>query len=218
MNQEEIAKAIAILKKEVKKWPVPIVTQLEGKADAPYQVLVSCILSLRTQDKTTAEAYARLYAEARNPLELSKLSVDRIEKLIYPVGFYRNKATQLKEIGRVLVERYNSVVPDMIDELLKFKGVGRKTANLVVTAGYGQPGICVDTHVHRITNRWGYVKTKTPDATETALRGKLPKKYWLVINDLLVTFGQNHCHPISPECSTCKIAHLCAKDGVGKSR
>lgn len=218
MNQEEIAKAIAILKKEVKKWPVPIVTQLEGKADAPYQVLVSCILSLRTQDKTTAEAYARLYAEARNPLELSKLPVERIEKLIYPVGFYRNKAPQLKEIGRVLVERYNSVVPDMIEELLKFKGVGRKTANLVVTAGYGQPGICVDTHVHRITNRWGYVKTKTPDATETALRKQLPKKYWLVINDLLVTFGQNHCHPVSPECSTCKMAHLCAKDGVGKSR
>ncbi|MBU2590481.1 MAG: endonuclease III [Nitrospinae bacterium] len=216
MNQEDIRKAIAILKKEVKKWPTPIVTQLEGKEDAPYQVLVSCILSLRTKDKTTSEAYARLYAEGNNPLQLSKLSVAKIEKLIYPVGFYRNKAEQLKEIGRVLVENYGSKIPDTIEELLKFKGVGRKTANLVVTAGYGKEGICVDTHVHRITNRWGYIKTKTPDETETALRKTLPKKYWLVINDLLVTFGQNHCKPVSPHCSTCKIAHLCPKDGVGK--
>jgi len=218
MNQEDITKAIAILQKEVKKWPVPIVTQLEGKSDAPYQVLVSCILSLRTQDKTTSEAYARLYAEAKDPLELSKLPVERIEKLIYPVGFYRNKAPQLKEIGRLLVEKYDLVVPDTIEELLKFKGVGRKTANLVVTAGYGKEGICVDTHVHRITNRWGYIKTKNADETEMSLREKLPKKYWLIINDLLVTFGQNHCHPVSPECSTCTIAHLCKRVGVLKSR
>lgn len=218
MNQEEIGKTIAILKREVKKWPTPIVTQLEGKDDAPYQVLVSCILSLRTKDKTTSEAYARLYAEAKNPLQLSKLSVVKIEKLIYPVGFYRNKAEQLKEIGRVLVEDYDSIVPDTIGELLKFTGVGRKTANLVVTAGYGKPGICVDTHVHRITNRWGYIKTKTPDKTETALRQLLPKKYWLVINDLLVTFGQNHCKPVSPNCSTCKIENLCPKVDVIKGR
>jgi endonuclease-3 len=117
-----------------------------------------------------------------------------------------------------LLDNYGGVVPDGLDELLKLKGVGRKTANLVVTLGFGKPGICVDTHVHRICNRWGYVETKTPEETECALRKKLPRRYWLVINDLLVTFGQNHCAPVSPRCSTCMIAHLCDRRGVGKSR
>jgi endonuclease-3 len=134
------------------------------------------------------------------------------------VGFYRNKSRQILDICRILLERYGSKVPDEIDELLTLKGVGRKTANLVVTLGFGKPGICVDTHVHRITNRWGYVTTRTPEETEFALRGKLPAKYWLVINDYLVTFGQNQCTPLSPRCSTCPLLRFCDRNGVAKSR
>ena len=143
---------------------------------------------------------------------------EEIERAIYPVGFYRTKAKVIKEISARLLTEYGGRVPDSMEELLKLPGVGRKTANLVATMGFGLPGICVDTHVHRITNRWGYVKTKTPDETETALRAKLPKKYWIEINDLLVTFGQNQCRPISPICSTCAVAKFCDRVGVGTSR
>ncbi len=149
---------------------------------------------------------------------MAALPVEVIEKAIYPVGFYRNKAVQIRDICLTLQEKYRGRVPDELDELLKFKGVGRKTANLVVTLGFGKPGICVDTHVHRICNRWGYVRTRTPDETECVLRAKLPQEYWLVINDLLVTFGQNLCHPISPHCSTCPIGCLCDRVGIVKSR
>ena len=202
MKPEELPKAVSLIKKTVKAWTTPAVTVVARTKD-PYRVLVSCILSLRTQDRTTGEASARLFKLADTPKRMLKLAHADIEKAIYPVGFYRNKAKALIEISRMLVESYGGRVPDEIDELLKLPGVGRKTANLVVTIGYGKPGICVDTHVHRITNRWGYVKTKTPDKTETALREKLPKPYWIEINDLLVTFGQNQCKPISPMCSTC---------------
>ena len=164
------------------------------------------------------QASERLFNLARKPEGMKALSIQTIEKTIYPVGFYRNKAKAIKNICKDLVEKYNSKVPDAIDELLKFKGVGRKTANLVVTIGYGKPGICVDTHVHRVTNRWGYVKTKTPEETEFALRKKLPEKYWIIINDLLVTFGQNICKPISPLCSQCKLYRYCERVGVAKSR
>jgi endonuclease III len=138
-----------------------------------------------------------------------KLTAKKIEKLIYPVGFYKTKAKNIREICRTLINKYDGKVPDDIDELLKFKGVGRKTANLVVTLGYKKPGICVDTHVHRISNRWGYVKTKTPEKTEFALREKLPKQYWIEYNDLLVSFGQHLCRPISPLCSQCPIVKYC---------
>jgi endonuclease-3 len=149
---------------------------------------------------------------------MGRLSTTVIEKAIYPVGFYRNKAGVIRDICITLVERYNSLVPDSIDELLTLKGVGRKTANLVVTMGYGKPGICVDTHVHRITNRWGYIETKKPDETEFVLRKLLPRRYWIPINDLLVTFGQNICKPISPFCSRCRLVDYCGKVDVGKSR
>jgi endonuclease-3 len=181
-------------------------------------VLISCILSLRTRDKTTGEASARLFALADTPQRMVLLTRELIEKTIYPVGFYRNKATQILDICGVLLEKHAGRVPDEIDDLLRFKGVGRKTANLVVTLGFGKPGICVDTHVHRICNRWGYVRTKSPEETEIVLRAKLPREYWLIINDLLVTFGQNQCLPISPLCSICPLFNACNRVGVVKSR
>lgn len=185
---------------------------------SPFRVLISCILSLRTQDATTAKASHRLFALADSPEAMVKLTVKKIERLIYPVGFYKTKANNILEICRTLIDRYAGQVPDSIDELLKFKGVGRKTANLVVTLGYHKPGICVDTHVHRISNRWGYVKTKTPEKTEVALRAKLPKQYWIEYNDLLVSFGQHLCRPISPVCSQCPVRKYCRQIGVTVTR
>jgi endonuclease-3 len=218
MKPKEIHEAIGILSEEVRKWKAPAVTIVSQREGNPFKVLISCILSLRTQDKTTGAASERLFALADTPSKMVLLTPETIESAIYPVGFYRNKTASILDICRELNERYGGRVPDDIDELLKFKGVGRKTANLVVTLGFGKPGICVDTHVHRICNRWGYVSTRTPEETEFALRKKLPKKYWLIINDLLVTFGQNLCTPISPRCSTCSVFHLCNRIGVGKSR
>jgi endonuclease-3 len=163
-------------------------------------------------------ASKRLFKLARTPKTMVKLAVKTIEKTIYPVGFYKTKAVNINKICDLLLSQYKGRVPDEIDELLKLPGVGRKTANLVVTLGYNKPGICVDTHVHRIPNRWGYVQTKTPEQTETALRKKLPPEYWITINDLLVSFGQNLCKPISPFCSQCKIKRYCDRVGVKVSR
>ena len=218
MKDQDIHEAVTILKDAVQKWRAPAVTIVSQREGDPFKVLISCILSLRTQDKTTGAASERLFALAGTPAEMLLLSQDQVEKAIYPVGFYRNKSSQILEICRVLQENHSGRVPDEIAELLKFKGVGRKTANLVVTLGFGKPGICVDTHVHRICNRWGYVRTKSPEKTEFALRGKLPGEYWLIINDLLVTFGQNQCFPVSPRCSTCPLFQLCDRTGVMKSR
>ncbi len=184
----------------------------------PFKVLISCILSLRTQDKTTGEASKRLFKLAEDVKSLSMLSTSKIEKTIYPVGFYKTKAVRIKDICRVLINDFNSKVPDSMDKLLSLKGVGRKTANLVMTLGYKKPGICVDTHVHRITNRWGFVHTSTPDKTEFALREDLPRKYWLIINGLLVAFGQGICKPISPWCSKCNIYEFCDRTGVNTYR
>ena len=208
---------LKLIKRENKQFIEPVVTTISRKR-TPFHVLISCLLSLRTKDQTTREASHRLFAVADNPEEMMNIHTPKLEKLIYPVGFYRTKAKKIKEICKVLIETYNGCVPDEIDELLKLNGVGRKTANLVVTLGYSKPGICVDTHVHRITNRWGYVKTKNPHETEFALREKLPKKYWLTINDLLVTYGQNICVPISPKCSICRVSTYCKRAGVTKHR
>ena len=218
MTDAGIHEAIRILREEVKKWQTPAVTIVSQREGDPFKVLISCILSLRTQDRTTGPASLRLFARAGSPAAMAALSEEEIAELIYPVGFYRNKSKQIRELSGRLITDYGGEVPDEIDELLKLKGVGRKTANLVVTLGFGKPGICVDTHVHRICNRWGYVRTKTPEVTEFALRERLPAEYWLSINDLLVTFGQNHCHPVSPRCSTCRLAHLCERNGVAKHR
>ncbi|UCG05379.1 MAG: endonuclease III [Desulfobacterales bacterium] len=215
MRNRDIHAAIRILKKEVQQWRMPVVGHY---SETPFTVLVSCLLSLRTQDKTTNEASQRLFELARTPQAMVKLPTPAIEKAIYPVGFYKTKAKNIKTICRRLLSQNSGQVPDDIEELLKLPGVGRKTANLVVTVGYHKPGICVDTHVHRITNRWGYVQTKTPEQTEMALRAKLPPRYWLSINDLLVAYGQNLCKPISPFCSRCKIHPYCDRMGVEVSR
>ena len=218
MKPEEIHEAIEILREEYLLWRTPAVTIIAEKGRNPFKVLVSCIISLRTKDGVTAQASVRLFSRADTPENMQNVPVEEIAGLIYPAGFYRNKARQIREISRRLVEEYGGKVPDGIDELMTFNGVGRKTANLVETLGFGKPGICVDTHVHRICNRWGYVSTKTPEATEKALRAKLPTEYWLIVNDLLVAFGQNHCYPVSPRCSTCRLAMLCSRVGVLKSR
>lgn len=212
-----IAGVVKELKKTVKGFRTPSVTVIAKKND-PFAVLVSCIISLRTRDEVTEPASARLFALAKSPAELVKLSNTEIEKAIYPAAFFRNKATSMKEMCKVLVKEYSGEVPDTLEELLKLKGVGRKTANLTLTLGHDKPGICVDIHVHRICNRWGYVKTKSPDETEKVLREILPKRYWKGFNDLLVSFGQNLCKPVSPFCTTCPIADNCPKIGVTRSR
>lgn len=176
----------------------------------PFKVLICCILSLRTNDKTTYPCSLRMLQLGTKPEDFLSINVDTLAKAIYPVGFYKNKAQQILDISKELVEKYNSKVPNSIDELVKFKGVGRKTANLVMAKGFGSPAICVDVHVHRISNRLGLVKTDTPDETEMALRKILPQKYWLDINTILVTFGQNLCKPQRPMCESCPIKKYCA--------
>ncbi|MCF6158675.1 MAG: endonuclease III [wastewater metagenome] len=213
----DIDTVVELIKQENTKFVEPVVTTISRK-QTPFHILISCILSLRTKDETTRAASNRLFAVADTPEDIIKIPAERIEKLIYPVGFYRVKAKKIKEICEELHTTYQGRVPDEIDELLKLNGVGRKTANLVVTLGYKKPGICVDTHVHRITNRWGYVRTKNPHETEFVLRRRLPEKYWLIINDLLVTFGQNICVPVSPKCSVCPVNRYCQKIGVTRHR
>ena len=219
MREDQIHAAIKILRREVRQWQEPVVGVVaRTSARDPFRILISCLLSLRTKDKTTSEASARLFALAYTPAGLLKLSRRRIERAIYPVGFYRTKAKAIHAICRRLLEAYGGQVPQSIDELVTLPGVGRKTANLVVTVGYQKPGICVDVHVHRISNRWGYVRTKTPGETEEALRAKLPKRYWITYNDLLVPFGQNLCQPVSPYCSRCNLIGMCDRVGVVRSR
>lgn len=219
MRQEQIHAAIRILKREIRRWQEPVVGVVAKESSRdPFLILISTLLSLRTKDRTTREAGDRLFVIARTPEAMLKVPPKQLERVIYPVGFYRTKAKAIHQICRRLIDEYSGVVPDSIDELLTLPGVGRKTANLVVTLGYGKPGICVDIHVHRISNRWGYIKTKTPEQSEQALRHRLPKQYWIIYNDLLVPYGQNLCLPVSPLCSTCKLAELCDRVGVTKSR
>lgn len=177
----------------------------------PYLVLIACILSLRTNDRTTYPATLRMLELAKTPQEMKNVMSEDLAKAIYPVGFYENKAKQIIELSKIIDEELGGKVPDEIEELIKFKGVGRKTANLVLSRGFNKPAICVDVHVHRIFNRLGYVKTKTPEETEFALREKLPVKHWIDINTLLVTHGQNVCKPINPKCTECPINEYCAK-------
>jgi endonuclease-3 len=218
MKDGHISKIIRILKKEFPKWSVPAVTLEAETTRDPFRVLISTVLSLRTKDETTAEASRRLFALADNPRDMLALSEKEIVKAIYPVGFYRTKAKNILGICRELIDKHGSCVPDDLEELLRLKGVGRKTANLVLTLGYGKHGICVDTHVHRISNRFGYIGTRTPYDTEMALRKKLPKRYWIDYNSLLVAFGQYLCRPLSPKCSVCPVEMYCDKIGVVISR
>jgi len=206
-----------LIEKQVKEFKLPWVTEVSEKKD-PYKVLISCVLSLRTKDKTTQEASQRLFKIASGPGEMVKLSSRRLEKLIYPVGFYRNKTRVILGISRKIVQEFSGRVPGKLEELLSLKGVGRKTANLVLGLGYNIPTICVDTHVHRISNRLGWVKTKSPEQTEEALKKIIPKNYWIRLNTILVAFGQNICLPISPFCSRCHVNRYCKKVGVSRFR
>ncbi|MDD4356620.1 MAG: endonuclease III [Smithellaceae bacterium] len=218
MENTHIHPIIKILKKELDVGEMPIVSHLAESERDSFVILMSTLLSLRTKDEVTALATERLLALASTPEEMLKVPRDKIARAIYPVGFYRNKAETIHHVCRELIGRFDSKVPDNLDELLSIKGVGRKTANLVITMAYGKEGICVDTHVHRISNRLGYVKTKTPDETEMALRDKLPRRYWILYNTLLVFFGRKTCKPVSPVCSTCPISKYCDRTGVTVSR
>lgn len=218
VTNKNISEVIKILRREVKVFPDPSVTLVGKRWKSPFLVLISCVLSLRTKDQTTLPASERLFKLADTPQAMLKLTPRRIEKEIYPVGFYRTKARHILGICRDVTGRFGGKVPDDIDMLMTMKGVGRKTANLVRTEGFGLPGICVDTHVHRISNRFGYVRTKFPDETEFALRKKLPEKYWIDYNWLLVTWGQNVCRPVSPLCSRCGVKKYCRREGVVTSR
>jgi endonuclease-3 len=217
VKDESIHRIVQLLREEVDRLREPAVTRVSRQRD-PFKVLISCVISLRTKDEVTGEASARLFEAADTAERMAELPESRIEELIYPAGFYRVKARNIREISRRVTGEYSGRVPDTIDELLTLPGVGRKTANLVVSMGYGKPGICVDTHVHRISNRFGYVRTRTPKETEFVLREKLPPEYWMDFNDLLVTYGQNICTPVSPRCSICRLQPLCDRVGVERSR
>lgn len=214
----DIDAVMAILRAEMPQYQQPLIDQMGDEGQTPFQILIATILSLRTKDTLTAVVAPRLFAAAATPATMRALGEERIAELIYPVGFYRNKARSIMQICAILLEQYGGDVPADLDALLALPGVGRKTANLVVTLGFGLPGICVDIHVHRICNRWGYVATNDPDKTEMALRAKLPQTYWISINSLLVTLGQNICAPTSPRCSMCPIAAYCPRIGVTRSR
>lgn len=205
----DIDKIVSLLKDA--KQPQSEFVRLMDSFKNPYLVLIACILSLRTNDKTTYPATLRMLELAKTPKEMKNVSQEELAKAIYPVGFYENKAKQIIELSKTIDEELGGQVPDEIEDLIKFKGVGRKTANLVLSLGFNKPAICVDVHVHRIFNRLGYIKTKTPEETEFALREKLPQKYWIDINTLLVTHGQNVCKPVKPKCLECPIAGYCAK-------
>jgi endonuclease III len=218
MEENKINDVVKILRKELAIGQMPIVSHLAKDQHDPFVVLISTLLSLRTKDEVTAVATERLLALAKTPAEMLKIPLTKIAKTIYPVGFYHVKARTIHSVCRDLIKRFNSKVPDDLDELLSIKGVGRKTANLVVSLAYGKEGICVDTHVHRISNRLGYVQTKTPEETEFALRAKLPRKHWIIYNTIMVAFGRKTCKPISPLCSLCPVYQYCDRVGVTISR
>lgn len=198
---------------------IPAITKISQKEKSdPYLVLIGTLLSLRTKDEMTEKAMKKLTQKARTPEELLKIPEEELQKIIYPVGFYRTKSHTLRDVSEIIIKKYGGHVPDSIDELLTIKGIGRKTANLVITEGFGKPGICVDTHVHRISNRLGIVSTKNPHETEESLREVLPGQYWTIYNTLLVTFGKRICKPVSPLCSNCPLSRICKKSGVNKHR
>ena len=211
-------KVIAILKKEVVKYDVPVIDLIKIQTDEPFKILIGTILSARTKDSMTAKVLERLFEKVKSFDDLENLSENEIASLIYPVGFYKNKAKHLKELPKVIRDEFDGEIPRAVDDLVKLPGVGRKTANLVSSVAFEEDAICVDTHVHRITNRLGYVSTKKPLETEMTLRKKLPTKHWHWINRLFVAFGQNICTPISPHCSICPIKEKCNRIGVNTNR
>ncbi len=218
ISNRHIDVVLSRIRKRVKTLNVPVVTLMAINDWDSFKILIATVLSLRTKDEVTGAASRRLFSLANDVYTMSRLSEKTIEKTIYPVGFFRQKAKFIKEICAILIDRFNGKVPKRMEDLLSLPGVGRKTANLVLAKGFGKYAICVDTHVHRICNRWGYVYTKNPDETEAILRQKLPKRHWISINDLLVAYGQGICVPVSPFCSKCVVKEFCPKVGVKKSR
>jgi len=219
MDARTMSRVVARLRLAVRSFgPTALAAVAESTGHDPFRILIGCLLSLRTRDETTGPAAARLFALADTPAAMLRLPCRLIERTIFPVGFYRTKARVLHTVCRQLLERFDGRVPHDLDDLLSLHGVGRKTANLVVTFGFGLPGICVDTHVHRITNRLGFVRTASPEQTERALRAKLPRRHWIELNDLLVAYGQKICHPVSPRCTTCTVRSACRRVGVRYSR
>ena len=196
----------------------PSVTLIAETTTSPFNILLSTLISLRTKDEVTLQASKKLFDNVSSFNDIINIPLKNLEKIIYPAGFYKTKAKRIKSIAKIILENYNGKIPDTIDELLKLPGVGRKTANLVISLGFNKPGLCVDTHVHRITNRFGWVSTKSPNKTEFILRKILPQKYWRKINDYLVSYGQTICKPISPFCSKCKLNEICPKINVKKIR
>jgi len=217
MNNNYI-KVLHTIENQVSKVSIPYVTKISDRRKDPFKVLVSCILSLRTKDEVAAKASESLFKTVKAPYDILKLNTAKIAKVIYPVGFYRNKARVLQGIARRIVDKYKGSVPSISEELLSFNGIGPKTANLVLGLGFGIPAICVDTHVHRISNRLGWVYTKTPYDTEDALKKIIAKKWWIRLNTIFVAFGQHICLPVSPWCSKCKVRDYCKKAGVKRSR
>jgi len=218
MQDDDIHIVLRLVQESIQQWAVPVMVRLAEGGPDPFKILVACILSLRTRDQTTAEASDRLFALSADPFSMAKMTVKKIEKAIFPVGFYRTKAKQIREGSKQICQEFQGKVPDTIEALVRLPGVGRKTANLVKTVGFKKPGICVDVHVHRICNRLGYVLTKNPVETERVLRQKLPQKHWITFNSLLVPFGQNQCTPISPRCSSCPIRTFCQRVGISRTR
>jgi endonuclease-3 len=214
MDDTKIHLIIDHLRRQVREWPEPIVSQIATSNHDPFKILISTVISLRTKDEVTKAASLRLFQLAATPAAMIELTEEAVQQAIYPAGFYKVKAKNIRRICQELLNHYEAKVPDSIETLLTLPGVGRKTANLVITLGYGKMGICVDTHVHRISNRLGYVQTKNPTETEFALRAKLPLEYWIEYNDLLVTFGQNLCKPLAPRCSICPLTAYCDRVGL----
>jgi len=214
---DKVLKVIQLIENQLKQFNIGWLKE-RNKKEEPYRVLVSCVLSLRTKDPVTEEAAKRLFKGANSPFEMIKFSTRKIERLIYPVGFYRQKAKYIKELSKKLINDFQGRVPANLEDLLKLKGVGIKTANLVLGRGFGIPAICVDTHVHRIANRIGWIKTNNPKETEEKLKVIIPKNYWIRINYLLVSFGQRICLPVSPFCSRCFVNKFCKRKGVKRNR
>ena len=214
MTPEDIPAVNRELKREFEKKQAPIIELIQAQTADPFKVLIATILSSRTQDRTTAEASHRLFTEVNAPADLKRISQGQLEKLIFPVGFYRVKARHLKALPDALDKHFGGKIPQDVESLCKLPGVGRKTANLVVSVAFDRPGICVDVHVHRISNRLGLLSTRSPYETEMTLRERLPKRYWKTWNRYLVSFGQTVCRPTHPRCPTCPIYRYCDRVGV----
>ena len=217
-SSQDWNKIVDVLRIIADKAETPSVSIFANRKSTPFQILISTIISLRTRDPVTIKSSERLFLKAPDPMSILQMDTKEIAQLIYPAGFYKRKADNIKQISKMLLEKHDGLVPQNIEDLLTFPGVGRKTANLTLGLAYGIPALCVDTHVHRIPNRMGWVKTKTPEKTEFALVKILPKEYWIEINELLVAFGQTVCTPVSPKCSECSFKEDCPRIGVEKSR